>query len=404
MTLLSHQEEAISHLQEWRVGALFMEAGTGKTRVACELINAVPEVESVVWVGPLRTITPLGDNPSIITEVEKWSNSPNKFSYYGIESIQASDRIYLDFRAKVVSSKCCFLVVDESLKIKNADAKRTKRLLDVSKYAYYRLILNGTPLSRNLLDIWAQMEFLSPRILNMSLSQFKNVFCCYTKVTKRFGYKSYSREYITGYENIDYLYSLIRHYIYECDLRLNISQRYHEICYRLDDDARKEYESIKDFFLSDETLEWKNNNIFLEMTQKMQHSYCVTNDKFERLDELFQFIDQDKSIIYCKYVVSREMCEKRYPKAKILSYQRESLGLNLQKYCYTIYFDKIWDYALRTQAGRRTYRVGQELDCQYFDFTGNVKLEALIDKNISKKVSMTEYFKRKTKEDLKKEL
>ena len=78
--------------------------------------------------------------------------------------------------------------------------------------------------------------------------------------------------------------------------------------------------------------------------------------------------------------------------------------MNLQKYCYTIYFDKIWDYALRTQAGRRTYRVGQELDCQYFDFTGNVKLEALIDKNISKKVSMTEYFKRKTKEDLKKEL
>ena len=80
------------------------------------------------------------------------------------------------------------------------------------------------------------------------------------------------------------------------------------------------------------------------------------------------------------------------------------MGLNLQEYRYTVYFDKIWDYALRMQSSRRTYRTGQTFDCVYYDLTGDIGLEKLIDKNIDKKISMTEYFKRKTKEEIRKEL
>jgi hypothetical protein len=60
--------------------------------------------------------------------------------------------------------------------------------------------------------------------------------------------------------------------------------------------------------------------------------------------------------------------------------------------------------ALRVQSSRRTFRTGQEYDCKYYDLTGDVGLESLIDKNISKKVSMTEYFKKVSKEELKKVL
>lgn len=42
-----------------------------------------------------------------------------------------------------------FIVCDESLKIKNWDAKRTKRIVQLGSYTEYKLILNGTPLSRN---------------------------------------------------------------------------------------------------------------------------------------------------------------------------------------------------------------------------------------------------------------
>ena len=119
---------------------------------------------------------------------------------------------------------------------------------------------------------------------------------------------------------------------------------------------------------------------------------------------MFKEIPQEQTIIYCKYIDSRAACEKRFPKATVLSYQKESLGLNLQHLCNTVYFDKNWDYALRVQSGRRTFRTGQEYDCQYWDFTGNVGLESLIDRNITKKTGMAEYFKGKTKEEIKAEL
>lgn len=397
MNLMAHQSEGIVHLQEWKVGALFMEAGTGKTRVAMELVNGT-DCSDLFWIGPLRTLGTIHD------EAEKWGGWKMKSHYYGVESLSASERIWLELEQLVRGCVKPFLVVDESLKIKNSGAKRTRRVLKLGSMVEYKLILNGTPMSRNMMDLWAQMEFLSPKILNMTEQQFKNTFCEYTTVTKRIGNKSYCKEYITGYENVDYLHSLVRHYVYHCDLSLNIGQNYQEISYRLDDDSREEYQELKEKYLDDEVLQWKNNNIFLEMTQKMQHVYCCDSGKFKAVDELMEEIPEEKTIIFCKYIDSRIECERRYPKAKVLSYQKESLGLNMQQYNYTIYFDKIWDLALRIQSGRRTFRTGQEYDCHYYDLTGDVGLENMIDKNIRNKVGITEYFKKVNIEELRKEL
>lgn len=404
MNLLVDQQSAKTHLHDWRVGALFMEAGTGKSRVAVEIANESP-CDLVAWVGPLQTIRPKEGIASIIDEVNKWGGFKAEVIYTGIESLQSSDRIYLNLRDRLTRAQNPMIIVDESLKIKNAKAKRTLRMMDLSQLSTYKLILNGTPITRNLMDLKPQMDFLSPKILSMSDAEFKNTFCEYTTVTKYFaGRRGYTKEFITGYENVDYLYSLIRHYVYECDLTLAVKQLYNEIKYQLSEEDLKEYTRLKEKYLDDEMLQWKNNNIFLEMTQKMQHTYSCTEGKFEAVKQLFKEIDQEQTIIYCKYITSRLMCEKMYPKATVLSYQKESLGLNLQHLCNTIYFDKNWDYALRVQSGRRTFRTGQEYDCRYWDLTGNVGLESLIDRNIDKKTGMVEYFKGKTKEEIKAEL
>lgn len=238
-TLLKNQIEAENHLDAWKVGALFMEAGTGKTRVALDIVNNSP-CDFCLWICPLRTI----DN--VKEEAMKWGGFNMPVLYVGIESIQASSRIYLNVISELENHKNPFIVVDESLKIKNAEAKRTKRVLQLGKMAEYKLILNGTPLSRNLMDLWPQMEFISPKILGMSIRQFKNTFCSYTTVTKRERYKTYTKEYITGFENIDYLYSLIRHYVYECDLTMAIKSNYQVLKYSIDGEELKEYERIKD--------------------------------------------------------------------------------------------------------------------------------------------------------------
>ena len=401
MNDLQHQSEAKRHLEEWKVGALFMEAGTGKTKVAVDIVNASP-CDFVLWIGPLQTIR----TGNVTNEVARQDGFNMPCSFVGVESIGGSDRIYLNTVEDLKSYEKPFVVVDESLKIKNAEAKRTKRLLEIGKIVEYKLILNGTPLSRNLLDLWSQMEFLSPLILNMSLAQFKNTFCEWTRVTKSNGWRTYSKEYVTGYENVDYLYSLIRHYVFKADLKLGISQHYRSKAYYIDEDSREEYARIKEIFLEDEMLEWRNNNIFLEMTQKMQHAYCCTGDKIDQVKSILaeEEVDPSKTIIFCKFIKSRELCERLFPECLVLSYQKDSLGLNLQEYNVTIYFDKVWDFALRTQSTRRTFRTGQERDCLYYDLTGDVGLERLIDRNIGKKVTMSEYFKKATKEQLKKDL
>ena len=395
--LTTQQTNAIRHLQEWRVGALFMEPGTGKTRAAMTLANSTPCTE-VIWVGPLRT------SATTQAEAAKWGGFRVPVTYWGVESLSGSDRIYTDLINQVEQAKEPMVIVDESLKIKNADAKRTKRLLEVGRRAQWKLVLNGTPVSRNLLDMWPQMEFLSPKILGMSLTEYKNTFTKWTKVTKRIGCRSYSREFVTGMENVDYLHSLIRHYVYECDLHLNIAQTWREIGYTITDESREAYNDIKEDYLRDENLEWRNNNIFLAMTTEMQMAYTIDENKMEAVAGLLQTLPQDQTIIFCRFIKAQDECRKRWPKVQVLSMQKEALGLNLQRYRHTVFFDRVWDYALILQASRRTFRTGQEQDCHYYELTADTGLDRLMRNNINKKVSMSEYLKKVTKEELRKEL
>jgi SNF2 family DNA or RNA helicase len=288
-------------------------------------------------------------------------------------------------------------VVDESLKIKNWSAKRTQRIIELGKLAEYKLILNGTPISRNLLDIWAQMEFLSPKILNMGMAEYKATFCETLKITKRFGsYKQYSKEFVVKYHNVDYLYSLIEPYVFEADLKLNIGKRYIDHEFDLDKEMKEDYQRLKEEYLDNEKLQWLNHNFFLELTQKMQHLYTLSAQKFELLDRILSKVDRSKVIVFRKYLDADAELKKRYPDVRVLSLQSHSLGLNLQDYHTIVIWDKVWDYALIKQMEHRIYRTGQSEPCTFINLNGNVNLEKLILANIEKKCNLLDYFKTKT--------
>jgi hypothetical protein len=147
-------------------------------------------------------------------------------------------------------------------------------------------------------------------------------------------------------------------------------------------------------------LQFLNNNIFIEMTQKMQHLYCISPNKLEKLDALLKELDQSKVLIYCKYIKSRETLQALYPLVAVMSYGMHSFGLNLQDKHITIYFDKTFDYAQRLQSEQRTYRTGQMNDCTYYDMTSDTGLDMLVNENIRKKQSMDEYFRAVNLKDL----
>lgn len=396
-TFLDSQIKAIDKLNAVKCGALFMEAGTGKTRSALELIKNT-DADYVLWFTPFQT------KKNLQAEINKWGGLD--CDIVGIESIQNSDRIYLELSQKCEQAKKAFIVVDESLKIKNAEANRTQRLLQLAEKSAYRIILNGTPLSRNLLDLWSQMEFLSPKILKMGLAEFKNTFCEYIKVTyhsQGFG-RSYSKEFIKKYHNIDYLYSMIEPFIFESKLSLSIGQQHIDVDYTLTDEEKAQHDKLKEKYLDNEYLLARNNNIFLEITQKMQHNYSLSPSKFEIVDKLLSEIDKSKVLIYAKYIDTQETLAKHYKDVRIMSLQKHSYGLNLQDYNAIVFWDKTWDYAQREQIERRIFRTGQISDCVYYDLTGNVGLESMINQNIERKRNLLDVFAGMSVEQLKKEL
>lgn len=379
MRLLSeNQVAAVEKLKRLKVGALFMGCGTGKTQTAVSLINSLDDVDLVLWVCPCRTVENLKDELKVCELV-------HPVEVVGVESIGQSDRIYLETLEKVQKYKRVFCVIDESIKIKNIRAKRTRRLLEISKFVEFKLILNGTPITKNILDIYAQMEFLSPKILNKDFWRFRSDYCI-IKEFREFGKKK--KEWISGFENVPHLLSLIEPYVYECNLDLSLKKHYKSFEWRMTGEERADYEDLKKKLLSEVLTDDRR---ILSIFSKLQHSYCVCSDKFTILDELVN----DKTIIFCRFIKSADALRERYPSAKVLTYGKSSFGLNLQSYNRTIYFDKTWDFAFREQSEARTYRTGQQSDCEYFDLTGNIGLEELFDKCIEKKLSLVEAFKLK---------
>lgn len=392
--LSDSQLSAVERLRKYKVGALFMEPGTGKTRAACELINSVEGIDYILWLTPFQT------KKNLNAEIKKWGY--RHVDIQGIESLSNSGRLYLEMMQKIAGADKPFMVVDESLKIKNFSAVRSKRIISLGRQVHYKLILNGTPLSRNLLDLWAQMEFLSPKILKMSLNEYKNTFCEYLTVKKWHGNYRLEKEIITGYHNIDYLYRLIEPFVFEAGLQMGKKRKYIDLPWQLTAGEMDEHEKLKEKYLDNELMEIRNNNIFLEITTRLQHNYSLSPEKISVVKKVLKDRDPAKVLVYARFIeTQRGLCDY-FPQIKVMSWQRHAFGLNLQKFNTVVFFDKVWDYALREQAEHRVYRLGQTSDCVFYDLTGNVGLEKMMNRNIKKKGALLNYFKNKSVEELKK--
>lgn len=386
------QQEAIEKLSKLKVGALFMEMGTGKTKVALDLIDSKKhKVDYVLWICPFSL------KSEIEAEKEKWHPKLD-IDIVGCESIGSSDRIYLDLLNKV-NGKRVFIVVDESLKIKNIRAKRTKRILNLGEFATYKLILNGTPISKNILDLWTQMDFLSPKILNMSYLEYKDTYCEY-----------YVRGNLKGMVkrqvNIPHLISLISPYIYESKLNLDVEQSHSTVCY--DVDSYTAYQEYKNEIFDKYYNPYEDNLNFNAFSTKLQRYYCKNSNRQKAIENLIEQIDE-KVIVFVRFIesipedahkitgsekqVQRKEIIKAFKSGKFnvlyITYGCGAYGLNLQ-FCHNIIFaEQVWDYALQVQAEARIFRLGQSEEVHYYHMIcDNVGLEKLISECLNKKTGL----------------
>jgi SNF2 family DNA or RNA helicase len=124
------------------------------------------------------------------------------------ESLTTKDG--LNFCRWLLKNKLVGIWADESSRIRNPKAIRTRRALELAPLAETRSILTGTPIAKGIENLWAQMQFLSPEILDCrTFVQFRSLYCKTRPVPGRRG-----AVMISGYQRVDELMSLIKPHIF----------------------------------------------------------------------------------------------------------------------------------------------------------------------------------------------
>jgi hypothetical protein len=183
-----HQVVGIDKLVSHPVFALFDEMGAGKTLqtiVAAQLLYLADEVDKLVVVAPaaVRSVwfdPDLGELRKHLWDLDvsveqyhagkrrAWSlGQPTGRSFKVIvtnyEFIRATKR--LEPLLERVNTRT-MLVCDESSAIKNPKAEQTKAVIQLRRRCGRVLLLNGTPIANNPLDMYAQGLVMDPRILD----------------------------------------------------------------------------------------------------------------------------------------------------------------------------------------------------------------------------------------------
>lgn len=393
MTLFIDQQHAFDKLSQLRAGALFMDMGTGKTRVALELAkDKKQEFDLIIWIAPASLIR----NLEYIEEVKKWAGDIQKtIRYFTIESLSMSDRIYMELRSLAEKLRI-FCIVDETITIKNTEAGRTRRLLSMWNLFDFRLILNGTPVSKGLIDLYSQIQFIHPKILNMTETQFASNFLTY-RLDGQKPWKRWSKP-----ENEQALIETIRPYIFESALNIEAkitTQNHH---FNLNSNERESYENFKDGFLKEKYMV-----DFLPMAQAFQAQYTMCTDKLAIAQSIAK--TKEKIIFYVKFLKEIDALKEIFPHSieysgrkkdkledflhkdcqiMISTYGSGSLGLNLQSCKNLVFFTQTFDYKDKIQSLHRVFRYGQKSNVIIHDFWVKTGLEDLIFASLEKKENL----------------
>ena len=434
-SLLPHQEQAVEKLKHLKIGALYMEMGTGKTRTALELIKlrlAAGKVDRIIWLCPCNI------KADIHRGIREHSNLDDLgiLDVVGIETLSSSIR-ECSRLLQIVQNNSTYLIVDESSLVKNHAALRTIHIQQLANTCVYKLILNGTPISRNEADLYAQWCILDWRIL---------------------GYKSYysfaanhleidDRGRIRRVLNTDYLAEKIAPYTYQvkkADCFTLPEKHYHTQYCGMKLWQNQVYDKVLDNLLFD-LNEMSNTAIYqlfgalqavvsgyvvvIKYDQSRPHAirkkYISDPAYNPRLAALFSALkgNKEKTIIFCQYTdeIDAIVDLLRASSFSAVKFNGEmslakrnaaidafrdnaqyfvankscgAFGLNLQ-FCHNlIFYSHDWNWGTRAQAEDRVHRLGQTHDVYITDICMDDSIDVQILKCLQKKENLSDSFKR----------
>ena len=194
---------------------LLFEMGCGKTLTAIAIAGAAyekGEIEKVLVVAPTSvcSVWPkefsdyanfkykvnvlLGDKKKRLQELEALKNFPFKALKVAVINYESTWREGL-FEA-LVDWKPDLVIADESQRIKTHDAEQSKAMHQIGDVAKYKLILSGTPVQNDAIDLFSQYRFLDPTIFGWNYYAFRNRYAIMG---------GFNRKQIVGYKDLDLL-------------------------------------------------------------------------------------------------------------------------------------------------------------------------------------------------------
>lgn len=226
----NHQKKALLLGRDVRDFAYLMDQGTGKTKVLCDdaahnfradvidaMIIIAPNSVKLNWVNPFGGEDEVSKHmaPDIPYAKGAWISGGNKawrkqWAQFKEQWDDKSKMMILSINVECISVKRIYeelvefcktrrvmIIVDESTRIKNRAAKRTKAAKKLRGLCVLSRIATGTPLIKSPLDAFGQFTFMDPDILG-----YDNFYPFRNRYAVMGGFQGYQVLY---YTNVDEL-------------------------------------------------------------------------------------------------------------------------------------------------------------------------------------------------------
>ena len=453
-----HQLDALKESWNKEVWALFMEMGTGKTKVCIDNIAILYDKGKI---NATLIIVPNGIKRNWRNELEIhmadhinyrvgiWSASPKKEEKKELDqlSIIADDLTLLimnvealsttrgrDFARSFLLRNQSMCVVDESTTIKNHAAARTKNIIKLAELAKYRRIMTGSPVTKSPLDLFSQIQFLDPYLIDQQ--SYYSFRARYAVVVQR-SVGTHSFQHIVKYQRLDELQEKIKNFSTrilksEC---LDLPEKlYTKRVVTMTPEQLKAYVEMKKSALT--FLE--NNKIMTAATvltqlirlHQITCGHVKTDDgevkaiKNNRIHELLNVLEETggKVIIWAVYRHDIRAIEKAigdiYGKESVASYYgdtkdtiRQSIvdrfmdvndhlrffvgnpktggyGLTLTSSHTVVYYSNDYSLEVRMQSEDRAHRIGQTSKVTYVDLMAEHTIDEKIVKLLNAKIDL----------------
>lgn len=346
---MKHQLQALEFCGTRPQVALFMEQGTGKSKVVIDRAAALARsglIRNVLVIAPngvhkdwIREQAAMHWPEDVAYVAAAYRSGAGKKEQQKVEALFLSAETRLltinfeavrtkpgyDLLVKFIKNESTMVVVDECSLIKTPGAKVTRCIQQLGKYAAFRMMLTGTEVTQGPLDLYAQFQFLQPGALGCpNFATFRARYAEWTQRTIVAGGNARKFEELVRYTNLDELKHRVAQFAFQIRKKdcLDLpDKQYVKRTVVMGKEQRAVYEKVKTRVLAEfqfGTTTTANALVkltrlaqitggFIGIDEELGQTTALPNSKLASLKEVVDDIPDDAQVvIWARFVAELE--------------------------------------------------------------------------------------------------